>query len=265
MADLFLELSELKVNGGVPTHTWWKAKVDVSLKVMPATDLMKKQLEKFWTKLSSKLTMFLAEYYRIVEYPISLFTCCKTPKIVSADGTCYYLVVGIVLSIESKKIRAANFQHVWSSQVRSKIRAGTRKSRAVLPSLKKEDREELRTYAYDGIPSSQFASFQSRIEKICDPIGTLILVSSVQTVGNLTICDKLLVPFFASCAKLIFPAIHLIPVCLWATMERFIAENQIDKDTMEVITKQAPLLSSLFQYRLTIQCEHASRIVMCRS
>lgn len=228
---------------------------------MPVTDLMKKQLEKFWTKMSSQLTMFLAEYYRIIEYSTGLFTCCKSPRIVSADGKIDYLVIGVVLSIESKKIRAANFQHTWSSQVKSKIRAGTRNSRAVLSDLKKEDRESIRAYAYDGIPSSEFGAFQSRIEQLCDPIGTLILVSSVQAVGNLTICNKLLVPFFASCAKEIFPAIHLIPVSLWSTMERFVADNDIDKDTMEFVTKHSPLLSNLFQYWLSLNCEHGKRIV----
>lgn len=80
--ELFYELMELKLNAGTPTHAWWKAKVDVYLKISNEN----RELRKSWMALSGRLTSYLSEFLTLIEYPSSLFGCCEHPEIVCADG-----------------------------------------------------------------------------------------------------------------------------------------------------------------------------------
>jgi hypothetical protein len=80
--ELFYELMELKLNAGTPTHAWWKTKVDSRLKL----DSENREFRKSWMALSGRLTSYLSEFQTLIEYPGSLFGCCKHPEIVCADG-----------------------------------------------------------------------------------------------------------------------------------------------------------------------------------
>jgi hypothetical protein len=87
--ELFYELLEYKINAGLPTHAWWKAKVDMRL--LPF-GLEKSQVErdrKRWMGLANRLTSFLYEYLLLIEIPDHLFGCCENPTVVSVDGTAF--------------------------------------------------------------------------------------------------------------------------------------------------------------------------------
>jgi hypothetical protein len=83
--ELFYELMELKVNAGLPTHAWWKAKVDVCLKIYGKSE-DSARARKLWMGLAGRLTSFLHEFLTIIDYPRSLFSCCDNPEIICADG-----------------------------------------------------------------------------------------------------------------------------------------------------------------------------------
>lgn len=87
--DLLHELMTLKVNAGLPTHAWWKAKVDVCLRIFPKCDVTDR-VRKRWMGLTNRLTSFLSEFLTIIDYPRRLFTCCEDPDIICADGKWSY-------------------------------------------------------------------------------------------------------------------------------------------------------------------------------
>jgi hypothetical protein len=83
--ELFYELMELKVNAGMPTHAWWKARVDSCLRTYQNSDETER-LRRLWTGLTNRLTSYLSEFLNIVDYPSQLFACCENPEIICADG-----------------------------------------------------------------------------------------------------------------------------------------------------------------------------------
>jgi hypothetical protein len=61
-------------------------KVDMQLDIWPPEDIPVQQARQRWMGVSGVLTSFLAEFYSILDYPDSLFSCCDNPDIISADG-----------------------------------------------------------------------------------------------------------------------------------------------------------------------------------
>jgi hypothetical protein len=83
--EMFYDLMEHKVNSGLPTHAWWKTKVNGCLRIFPKC-LETDKIRQRWMGLAGRLTSFLSEFLTIVEYPKSLFSCCEDPEIICADG-----------------------------------------------------------------------------------------------------------------------------------------------------------------------------------
>ncbi len=79
---------ELKLSSGLATTSWWNAKVEHSVQNAESNQM---ELRKKWSSLGGRLTMFLAEYLSLVDYPDSLFSCCKIPEVVAADGNLFFI------------------------------------------------------------------------------------------------------------------------------------------------------------------------------
>lgn len=238
---------DLKLNAGTPTNAWWRAKVDVCLMIYSDDDPIRDKLRNQWMDLSGRLTSYLTEFLTLVDYPKKLFSCCKDPDIVSFDGEPRSITfAGIVLSIESRRILDAKLTTPWkgSSTV---TRATSRGSRAVLPISKKEDRERLHQHSHGGIGAAGFAILERAIHDICPPISALMTVSA-QLVDDKYRCHPALVSFFRSCAKYIFPAIHLMPKSIWNAMDSFISTRTLSTTTKEAIALHSPMLTGLLAY-----------------
>lgn len=244
-AALFNEMLELKLNSGTPTHSWWKAKVDCQLAEMDSNDPRKSALRQLWMGLTGRLTTFMSEYLKLVDYPMDLFKCCEVPEIISTDGGYRFLTVGIVLSIETWRIEEANLQAPWKSKEPPlSQRASTRTSRSVIPFKNNEDRKQMYEYSHsDGIQEMDYKKLIRVVKALCLSIGSLLESTSV-FVNKCFKPHASLKPFFQSCSKLIFPAIHFVPKCLWDEIESLIKSKTLSVEIMESVARQSPILSN---------------------
>lgn len=170
-------------------------------------------------------------------------------------------MVGIVLSIESSRIREAQLTAPWNTgQPIFNRRAGTRRSRAVLLLPSQQDRQQMLVFASSGLPKDQFDSLRSTTQKISKCIARL-MTTSAYIDGNLYKCHHALCPFFRSCGKQIFPAIHFIPMKIWDSLDAFLATGQIDTAVIELIAKSSPTLAGFFAYQHTIECDEQKQNV----
>lgn len=255
---------ELKLNAGTPTHSWWKAKVDVALMILGDEDPMRDEFRRKWMDISGRLTSYLSEFLLLVDYPAKLFSCCENPEIVSCDGRLCVgssKQIGIVLSVESRRILEAKLTTPWKANSRVS-RATSRSSRAVLPISKKEDRKRLHDLSHEGIGANDYELLDQAISLASPSIAALIRVSSILE-EDVYHCHPALVSFFRSCAKYIFPAIHLMPKRIWDYMDSFDTTHVLSSTAKDAIALHSPMLTGLFAYLGYVTDPQAAEIVLC--
>jgi hypothetical protein len=168
---------------------------------------------------------------------------------------------GIVLSIESNKIREANLTMPWNTgQPTFNQRAGTRRSRAVLFLPKQQDRQQMLVFATSGLLKDQFDTLCNTTLQISKCIGRL-MTTSAYIDGDLYKCHHALCPFFRSCGKQIFPAIHFAPKAIWDSLDDFLVTGNIDTTVIELIASSSPTLAGFFAYLYTIECDEQKQNV----
>lgn len=255
--ELFYELLELKINAGVPTHAWWKVKVDMSLL---RYGLQKSEVDrnrKLWMGLASRLTSFLYEYLRLIEIPDHLFGCCANPTVVSVDGTDFANVSGIVLSVKSKRIIEANLKHPWLDEHSIAHRATTRPLRAVIP-LSATARKLMHAYSHDGASKEDYKALLTYVKEVSRDVWQLMVHSTPMstTLPNLPTpltrpikCHPSLKSFFSGCSKPIFPAAHFLPPPCWSAVEEFVEHYGIPtSDMLTSFATHAPQLYQMLSY-----------------
>jgi hypothetical protein len=104
--ELFYSLLDLKYRSGLSTYAWWNTKIEIYSRLMEENDRL------VWrnklVNISGYINSFFIQFLKLVEYPKSVMKCCGgSPEIITLDG--------IVMSIESKKIREANLSQPWIS------------------------------------------------------------------------------------------------------------------------------------------------------
>jgi hypothetical protein len=101
--ELMMELLEFKLNGGVPTQTYWKSKLNsIALTHWSAAERQARfeQCQKEWHGISGKLNEMMTCFIRLIDYGPKIFKCCTNPKVLCIDG--------IVLSVENSRIERRN-------------------------------------------------------------------------------------------------------------------------------------------------------------
>lgn len=222
-------------------------KVDMQLDIYPPDDIQIILARQRWMGLSNVLTSFLAEFYSILDYPKALFSCCDNPEIVSADGITY-LITGIVLSIESDRIKAENLQTPWKAEGHIRQRATERAERSILYLPDKADRLLLHTYARKGLQKEEYDRLLDILRSRVKAIVSLLQVSSITDDSALIRCHPTLVPFFSSCSKSIFPALHFIPPSVWPVLEVFLETRMLPLDSINLLSVHSPMLAGFFSF-----------------
>jgi hypothetical protein len=166
-------------------------------------------------RLSGSVNQFFVQFLKLLEYPPAVMRCCGgSPDIIALDG--------IVMSIESKRIRAAKLSQPWISETNFN-RQSTRKDRNVLE-LNAEEKNLITQYtSTNGVSVIDFDYFLSEYRR--NPIVKLIQKSSTVTNGSY-MWDDNLKPFFNSCRKDIMPAISFLPRMLWNAVDKYL-ENDL--------------------------------------
>jgi hypothetical protein len=137
--------------------------------------------------------------------------------------------VGIVLSIQSRRIEAEGLKTPWKSTHVSRQRITTRESRAVIYLPEKNDRLHFAQYHRHGLHASDFYSLKKCVTKACVVVAELMDVTAIVRDEFYT-CPPLLVPFFSSCTKSIFPALHFMPPSVWNTSRQFLVHKTLSTD-----------------------------------
>ncbi|KAJ2991083.1 hypothetical protein HDV02_003992 [Globomyces sp. JEL0801] len=140
--ELLIEMLEFKINGGTPTFTYWKSKVDTYLMLFSKSEYLIKQAKrKELMNMAGKVNRVLVNYLKLIQFPENIFQCCQTPNIICIDGT--------VLSIEQRKIKGQELNQPWhNKETPLNTRFTSRKDRNVIniPSHCVDDfREFIRT------------------------------------------------------------------------------------------------------------------------
>lgn len=158
------------------------------------------------------------------------------------------LTKGIVLSIETQRIKDAALTCPWTvgPPVFNK-RAGNRKDRAILTLVSAADRNHLSDFCHEGLPDEDFQLLLTKVSAACGPIGELLKLSSYSEEEK-RYCHQSLVPFFRSCCKQIFPAIHFLPKLIWVSVQQIIDAKTIDLAEITTIARDAPLFAGFLAY-----------------
>ena len=182
----------------------------------------------------------------LIDFPESLFRCCSDPDIVCIDG--------IVLSIESWRIKERNFTAPWRETTPSMQRATTRKDQNFwhLPeSATWKRRQLLRQFALrdGGLTLSEVTQL---ITKHPGPFSELINRTAYPVNKNgLTfyMCLPVLQPFFHSASKEISPAIGVIPKALWEATTVFLSTSRLRNDNFfDLVREHSTLLNCLITF-----------------
>lgn len=216
--EFFYEALELKTHSGMPTSTWWKGKIDMALLTydgIPHIELIREK----WKRLRSKVSYAITEFLMLVDLPPKLFQCCSEPDVVCVDG--------IVLSIESARIKQKNLMTPWKESTPSSARASTRKDRNYwyLKKSKKYNPVD-KVGLFSSVKSGISMGDISAIIRACPgPLADLMKLVAVKITNygsTLYQCPPMLRPIYRSACKPISPALALIPSSLWIDVDRFL-------------------------------------------
>ena len=242
--ELLYEALEMKTHSGVPTLSWWRGKVEVACFGVEPSEV--EGLRRKWTNMHAVVNLVLTEFIMLIDFPESLFRCCSDPDIVCIDG--------IVLSIESWRIRERNFTAPWRETTPSKQRATTRKDRNCwyLPeSATWKPRKLLRQFALrdGGLTRSEITQL---IQKHPGPFSVLLNRIAYPVIKDgleVFMCPAVLQPFFHSASKPISPAIGVIPKVLWEPTAMFLSTRRLRNDNyINLVREHSILLNCLVTF-----------------
>jgi hypothetical protein len=250
---IFAEMMLLKLDGGLATTAWWKNKVEQSIETWIISGLILdvESTRKRFATLAYKLTSFLGEYLmKLVDIPAQLFSCCSNPSIISMDG--------IVLSVEQDRIQQANLASPWLNGRSSRHRATTRSLRNVVQNASKHDRNLLLAFSTTGIEREEL----EQLERSLTPelFGLLDLVKKEK--DGMFDCSEPLQPFFNSCSKIIFPAVHYLPASVWAVSVSICNTRKVQPEQFAMIATNAPLFSQFLGFMMVQSCRSSMDSVL---
>jgi hypothetical protein len=235
--ELMMELLEFKLNGGVPTQTYWKSKLNSFGLVMsgnPEVAVLFAQAMKEWVGLAGKLNEMMTCYIRLIDYGPRMFNCCVNPKVVCIDG--------IVLSVESTRIDRRHLSEPWIVDDLRRTRFGDRKSRSII-TLSKEEKEVMQRFVRDGITEMDYLSLvENHPESV---VIDLMGLSYVRTALEKVKCNPLLNLFYRCIYKDISPCISYVPAPTWSTLEDLLEHRVLIANTVSLLDGYSPVLSQI--------------------
>ena len=242
----------MKTHSGIPTQSWWKAKVEVACFGLEGTDV--KRYRDKWTNMHSVVNLVLTEFIMLIDFPEPLFRCCQHPEVICVDG--------IVLSIENRRIKERNFSTPWREDAPTRNRASTRSDRNVWDlkqSIRWKPRELLRQFALrnGGLKRQELVQL---IRRHPGPLSDLLNLAAypVQRNGSeIYVCPSLLQPFFHSASKPISPAIGVVPKVLWHDTAGFLQSKQFRPEYLNFVREHSSLLNSMLTFMLSNQANQA--------
>lgn len=210
--ELFYWLLDVKYRSGLSTYAWWNSYIEINLRLL-AEEKRPKLRDKL-QQLSGSINQFFMEFLKLLEYPAGVMKCCGgSPDTITLDG--------IVMSIESKRIRDAKLTQPWISHTNFN-RQTTRKNRNVLE-LSVEEKKLIDLYtSQNGVPINNLNMLRDEYRR--NPVVELMVKSATIVNGNY-ICNKILKPFFRSCRKDIMPAISFLPKVLWTAVAGYLNDQ----------------------------------------
>lgn len=210
--ELFYSLLDVKYRSGLSTYAWWNSYIEINLRIL-AEEERPKVRDKLH-QLSGLINQFFMEFLKLLEYPAAVMKCCGgSPDTITLDG--------IVMSIESKRIRDAKLTQPWVSHTNFN-RQTTRKQRNLLE-LSPAEKKLIELYISDnGVPINDLNMLRNGYRR--NPIVELMVSSATIANGNY-ICDNILKPFFRSCRKDIMPAISFLPKVLWTAVSGYLNDQ----------------------------------------
>lgn len=208
--ELFYSLLDLKYRAGLSTYAWWNSKTEMYIRQLENDRAkMRVKLE----RLSGTINQFFHHFLKLIEYAPDVMKCCDgSPDIITLDG--------IVMSIESKRIKDAKLSQPWITETNF-CRKSTRKERNVLQ-LTTEEKKLFDQYTSAGISTVELLKFYSEYPR--NPIIELMVISA-NTTNGLSQCTEILKPFFRSCRKNIMPATSFLPKSLWNAVDLFLNDR----------------------------------------
>ncbi|KAI8892601.1 hypothetical protein BC833DRAFT_569954, partial [Globomyces pollinis-pini] len=239
--EFILEMLEFKVNGGTPTFTYWKSKVDTYLMMFSKSEfIQKEQTRKELMNMAGKVNRVIVNYLKLVEFPESIFQCCVTPNIVCIDGT--------VLSIEQRKIKGQELKQPWHGKsVPLNTRFSTRKERNVI-SISSQFIDAFRDFTRDGISEQRMNTLSSHFKiqttNEQQQIHPLVSVMKSLKVNDVYRSPPVLVQFFRFFYKSISPAISIAPKAIWPTLDNLLDTEEFQENHIELCSGIAPLMST---------------------
>jgi hypothetical protein len=235
--ELMMELLEFKLNGGVPTQTYWKSKLNSIGLVMSGNAEVAGNLAhamKEWVGLSGKLNEMMTCFIRLIDYGPRMFNCCINPKVVCIDG--------IVLSVESTRIERRHLTEPWIVDDLRRTRFGDRKSRSII-TLSAEEKVLIQQYVRDGITDMDYLSLvENHPESV---VIDLMGLSYVRTGPEKVKCNPLLNLFYRCIYKDISPCISYVPAPTWSTLEDLLEHRVVIANTVSLLDVYSPVLSQI--------------------
>jgi hypothetical protein len=159
--------------------------------------------------------------------------------------------LGIVLSIESERIKAEQLKTPWKAEDSIRQKATTpspREERSIIYIPEKLDRLLLYTFAHKGLVKDEFDAMLVYLRNTEQAIANLLDASCIKSDPVLVRCDSTLIPFFSSCSKSIFPAIHFIPRAIWPELDLFLETKTLPLTSIKLFTNNSPLLAGFFSF-----------------
>ena len=241
--ELFYELLELKINSGLATSAWWKAKVAVHLMCYRKSEL----LQDYETKLhnlAGKINSMMIQFIKLIDYNPQIFQCCSNPKIVCVDG--------IVLSIRNDRLKAQNLKTPRIKPNSLNRRFSTRPNRQLV-NFTKNEKEIMREYRRIGLSNSDWNSIivsrpqnpVIRFLKSCNKTDSTLLPNK---------CDEMLVRFVHCLYKDLSPASIIAPSSCWVCLIQIEKDRRIHPKILEELQNIAPILGEVVLY-ISIFCQ----------
>jgi len=207
--ELFYSLLDVKYRSGLSTYAWWNSYIEINLRLLD--EEFRPKIRDKLQRLSGSINQFFMEFLKLLEYPADVMKCCGgSPDTITLDG--------IVMSIESRRIRDAKLTQPWISETNFN-RQSTRKNRNVLE-LNAAEKKLIDLYtSQNGVPINDLNNLRSEYRR--NPVVELMIASATIINGHYR-CDKILKPFFRSSRKDIMPAISFMPKVLWPLIEGYL-------------------------------------------
>ncbi|KAI8893110.1 hypothetical protein BC833DRAFT_569508 [Globomyces pollinis-pini] len=238
--ELILEMLEFKVNGGTPTYTYWKSKVDTYFMIFS-----KQKYEKAMSRrkkllnMAGKVNRVIVQYLKMIDWPEKMFKCCEHPKVVCIDGT--------VLSILNRKIKAQNLKQPWHCRhPHLDKRFSDRRDRNII-NISGDNLGVFKSFIREGITEQSMRLLKEQYQITGDD-GSIIYHPVIQIMSSMHFgifykAPSVLKDFFRFFYKQISPAISLAPKALWPSLQNIVDTRKITENHIIFTKDLSPLLS----------------------